>query len=129
LSIGAYREQLMTNVTNLLGTWFLEPVHGPAVGPEAPPARATLEAARPNPSSANAALRFALPRAGRARLQLVDVWGRRVRTLVDGALGAGPHEAVWDGRSEDGRTAPAGLYWARLEADGAVCVRRVVRLR
>ena len=121
--------QLMANVSNLLANWFLEPVHWVAVGPGAPVARLTLETARPNPSSATASLRFALPRAGRARLLLMDVSGRRVRTLVDGALAAGPHEAVWDGRADEGGRVPAGLYWARLEAEGAVCVRRVVRLR
>jgi hypothetical protein len=121
--------QLQANVSNLLANGFLEPANGVAVGPDAPVTRVSLEAARPNPSSVSASLRFALARAGHARLQLVDVSGRRVRTLVDGAVGAGPHEAVWDGRAEDGGLAPAGLYWARLEADGAVCTRRVVRLR
>ena len=121
--------QLTANVSNLLANWFLEAVHWAAVEPGTPVTRVSLESARPNPSSATASLRFALPRAAHARLLIVDVAGRRVRTLVDGTLGTGPHEVVWDGRGEEGGRVSAGLYWARLEAEGTVCVRRVVRLR
>ncbi len=102
---------------------------GVAVEPDAPIARTALAPARPNPSRTTTALRFLLPRAGRVRLAILDVAGRRVRTLLDGALSAGSHEAAWDGRGENGGRAPAGLYWARLEADGAVCTQRLVRLR
>jgi hypothetical protein len=118
-----------TNITNLLGNWFLEPVEWLSVGPNAPAASLLLGPARPNPSHATAWLRFSTPRAGHARLALVDVSGRRVRTLLEGTLGAGPHEAVWDGRADDGHPAPPGLYWATLEANGMVRVQRLVRLR
>ena len=120
--------QLAANVSNLLANWFFESPLA-AVSPGAPVTRALLEPARPNPSSGDAALRFALPRAGHARLVIVDVTGRRIRTLVEGTLAAGPHDAVWDGRAADGHAAPAGLYWAKLETDGSVATRRVVRLR
>jgi len=62
------------------------------------------------------------------RLVLVDVAGRRVRTLVDETLAAGPHELAWDGRDAGGAPAPAGLYWARLDAGGEHATRRLVRL-
>jgi flagellar hook assembly protein FlgD len=74
-------------------------------------------------------LAFSLPRTGPARLVLLDVAGRRVRTLVDGPLVAGAHVMTWDGRDERGASASAGLYWARLEAGGEAAVRRLVRIR
>jgi hypothetical protein len=120
---------LQNNVANLLANGFLEPVVWASVGPGAPPAHLALEAARPNPSRDAVSLRFALPRAGGVRLTLVDVGGRRVRTLLDGEFAAGPHEALWNGRTDDGAPAPAGLYWARLEAGGESAVRRLVRVR
>jgi hypothetical protein len=52
-----------------------------------------------------------------------------VRTLLGGEFAAGPHEALWNGRTDDGAPAPAGLYWARLEAGGETAVTRLVRVR
>jgi aminopeptidase N len=121
--------QLRANVMNLLNAWFLEPVAWVGVEPAAPPIRPQLLAARPNPSRGSITLRFTLPRAGQARLVVLDVGGRRVRTLLDGAMGGGEHEIAWDGRAENGRSAPAGVYWARLEADATACTRRLVRVR
>jgi hypothetical protein len=120
--------QLQANVSQLLANGFLEPGSWASVTPSSAPNRLQLAPVRPNPSKSAVSLRFDLPRAGRARLELVDVAGRHVHTLVDAALAAGPHETTWDGRADDGLLAPAGLYWARLEADGAVATRRVVRL-
>jgi len=121
--------QLAGNVTEILTSWFLEPPGAVGVGGAGGPGtRMTLEPARPNPSSGLTSLRFTLPREGRVRLVLVDVAGRSVRVLFDGSLGAGDHEARWDGRDDSGARAAAGLYWARLEAGGEVAVRRLVRL-
>ncbi len=119
---------LQANVTIVLNAWFLEPVN--LAGAGGPPAPAALAFAPPAPNPARGAtlLRFTTPR-GAARLVLLDVAGRRVRTLVDGALAAGAHELAWDGRDEGGAPAPAGLYWARLEANGERATRRLVRVK
>jgi glucose/arabinose dehydrogenase len=85
-------------------------------------------APRPNPASGDVALRFVLPRAGRARLALFDASGRRVRRIVDADLAAGAHERWWDGRDDAGRAVADGVYFAVLEAAGGRAVRRVLRL-
>jgi zinc metalloprotease ZmpB len=82
-----------------------------------------------NPVRGNAALNFSLSQAGPARLQLIDVSGRVVRTLVDGSMSAGPHAASWNGRGAEGRSLPSGLYFARLDAEGRSIVRRVLMVR
>jgi hypothetical protein len=71
---------------------------------------ATLTA-RPQPHGAN--LRFPLMHEDRVRLDLFDVAGRHVATLVDGDLGPGEHEVAWDGATSRGPVA-TGVYFARL---------------
>jgi hypothetical protein len=86
-------------------------------------------AATPNPFRETARVSFSLPRAETASLSVLDLQGRRVRTLRAGVLASGPHGVTWDGRDEAGARAPSGLYFLRLEAGGETLVRRLARLR
>ncbi|MBD3236440.1 MAG: hypothetical protein GF330_07040 [Candidatus Eisenbacteria bacterium] len=89
-----------------------------------------LYAARPNPFTRNAALRFRLGTAGRAALRIHDVTGRLVRVLLDGPREAGEHEIVWDGLDDAGRAVEAGLFWVQLAApDGYRSCKRMLVLR
>jgi len=120
---------LQNNVTAIVTNWFDEPVNGVAVQFPNAPSRFTLEAARPNPSSGTTRLRFTLPWTAQVRLVLHDVTGRRTRMLLDGPAAPGVHDITWDGRDERGVLAPAGLYWAELDAGRERSVRRLVRVR
>jgi len=75
----------------------------------------TLHAA-PNPFNPQTSLHFEVPDTGAdrvpVRLQIFDLHGRLVETLIDGTLEAGPRSVVWGG------TAAAGVYLARLQVDG-----------
>jgi hypothetical protein len=89
-----------------------------------------LDAARPNPFTHRADIRFHIAAPGRATLAIHDVLGRRIRTLVDDAIGAGEHNYTWDGTDEGGRRVGAGLYWMQLECDGGYrSSKRMIMLR
>jgi flagellar hook assembly protein FlgD len=63
-------------------------------------------------------------------LTLHDAAGRRVRTLVTGAvLTAGPQEAQWNGRDDAGRAVRSGVYYCHLVADGEVRIGKLLLLR
>ncbi len=83
----------------------------------------------PNPFNPVTTIRFELPSAGSARLAVYDVAGRLVRTLVDGGLTAGSHEAVWDGNDASGRAVGSGLYLARLTCGGSALTVRMGLIR
>jgi immune inhibitor A len=96
-------------------------VNGPVVGP-------ALEPARPSPMRGTGQIVFVLPREARARISVLDLQGRVVAMLADGVFTAGRHTATWDGSTEHG-SAPAGLYFVRLAAEGRVFSQRLVRLK
>jgi hypothetical protein len=73
---------------------------------------------RPNPSAGRASVSFVLPARVFASLRIYDVAGRRVRTLVEGDLGAGPWEIVWDGTDDSNRRVATGVYLAVLKCQG-----------
>jgi hypothetical protein len=87
----------------------------------------TLDPAWPNPATGATHLRYALPAPMRVRLEIYDVRGRRVRTLVRDAVEQGGHAAVWDGEGERGESLGPGIYWARLATPAGVRRSRIVR--
>jgi cytochrome c peroxidase len=85
-------------------------------------------AAGPNPFSTSATIRFELPAAARVKLEVFDVTGRAVRRLQDGNLTAGAHAIAWNGLDDRGSEIPGGVYFYRLDANGATRVLRTVRV-
>jgi len=93
------------------------------------PARTAFGVVAPNPSQGNVGIEFTLAAAGRAGLSLYDLFGRRVRTLLDEPLGAGAYRITWNGRNDDGARVPPGFYVVRLEAAGVTGSRRITIVR
>ena len=96
------------------------------------PASFALWPCEPNPARRSGVLRFDLPTSladSRVRLALYSADGRRVRTLHDGALGAGAHALVWDLLGDDGGPVAAGLYFCRLDVGGRALVRKLAVTR
>ena len=87
--------------------------------------RAMLETS-PNPVQADASIRFALPATGPVKLRVFGTDGRAVRTLLDGEQSAGIHELHWDGTGQNGERVPTGVYFYRLETDGATIGRKTI---
>ena len=88
-----------------------------------------LLAPYPNPFHDGLAVRYELAEAAPVEVAVYDVLGRRVRRLVSEHQAAGPHEVPWDGRSESGRAAAAGLYVVRLRAGETSLSHTVVRVQ
>lgn len=83
----------------------------------------------PNPFNPTTWIRFWLPEARTARLEVYDLKGRRVRTLLDGPVAARWNEVRWDGRTDSGSAAPSGVYLYRLDTAVEHLTGRVVLAR
>lgn len=88
-----------------------------------------LAGSRPNPVQGQVMIGFELARPGPARLRVLEASGRQVRLLLDARIAAVPHAALWDGRDELGREAPAGVHFYRLEAGATARTGRLVLLK
>lgn len=100
-----------------------------AVGPgPAPFARLGLRASR-NPFHHRT--EFLVDSSGGEGESLIvyDISGKPVRHLESGVSTVGKHTVTWDGRTDSGGQAPAGVYVARLTAEGRVATTRVALLR
>jgi hypothetical protein len=98
------------------------PLPAPVLGAPAPhPSRVALTVG-PNPAQTTTHFKFALRSAGRVRLTIIDLAGRETATVMDGPLGAGPHDLHW------ASPCAPGVYFARLQAEGVNEVVRFARL-
>jgi hypothetical protein len=83
----------------------------------------------PNPFRGSMTFVIDVPEAsGVVHLEVFDLAGRKIRTIVRTALPAGRHTFSWDGSAQDGRRLAAGVYVARLIGAGRALTRRTTLL-
>ena len=80
----------------------------------------------PNPFNPGTVIPYKLASEGYVRLEVFNLLGQRVATLVDGVQAAGAHTVVWDARDGSGHGVAAGVYIYRLTAGGGMATRRMV---
>lgn len=80
--------------------------------------RLVVGAPYPSPTSGRAQVALRLARSGPLTADVFDARGRLVRRLQQGIMDAGDHVIRWEGDSEGGAPASAGVYWIRVAAEG-----------
>ena len=80
----------------------------------------------PNPFNPSPIIPYQLPAAGHVRLEVFNLLGQRLVTLVDGERSAGVYTAQWDATDSAGRVVGAGVYIYRLSSGGVSATRRMV---
>jgi outer membrane protein assembly factor BamB len=83
----------------------------------------------PNPFNPSTTIMYGLGEASHVTLQVFDVSGHLVRTLVDGERSGGDHSEVWDGKDRAGYAVSSGVYFYRLRAGTFIETRKMILLR
>ena len=90
------------------------------------PERFELGANYPNPFNPSTMIPYQLATAMYVRLEVFNILGQRVATLVDGEQSAGFHTASWDATDAAGEAVAAGVYLYRLSGDGVQATRSML---
>ena len=115
--------ETLTDPTLATDPRWADPFAAPPTASETTPGTGELAILGPNPVRGSATLTVRLPAPADVRLDVFSVTGRRIATLVNGRH-AGKVSARWDASG-----LPAGVYLARLTADGAVTTRTFTVIR
>ena len=83
----------------------------------------------PNPFNPTTRIEFTLEQASEVRLDVYNVLGQRIKTLLEGYLPNGSHEAEWDGTTESGAKVSSGIYFYRLSTDEFSRTRKMMLMK
>jgi flagellar hook assembly protein FlgD len=93
------------------------------------PKKFVLYQNHPNPFNPETTIRYGIPLASNARVEIFNLLGQRIRTLVNKHHEAGTYVIKWDGQKDNGQLAPSGLYIYRFSADNFVQSRKLILMR
>jgi hypothetical protein len=82
----------------------------------------------PNPFNGRTAISYSLPRASHVRLEVFNLLGQRVATLIDGYREYGEHKIIWN-TSDDDASVSSGIYYGRLIVGDEVALRKMTLLK
>ena len=83
----------------------------------------------PNPFNPTTTIAYALPEAGDVTLEVFNINGQVVSTLIDQRQPAGYHEVEWDGHNSNGAPAATGVYFYRLTTNDFVESKKMMLLK
>jgi uncharacterized protein YegL len=93
------------------------------------PATFALYANTPNPFNPTTKITYDLPEPSEVNVEIFDMLGKRVRTLVNQRQSAGRYSVVWDGRDENGQIVSSGIFIYQLRAGKFVQSRKMLLLQ
>ncbi len=93
------------------------------------PATFSLSQNYPNPFNPETRIEFDLPHSSFVSIDIINLLGQRVRTLVFDRLSAGYKAVTWDGRNDGGSDVSSGIYLYRIVTGGFTQSRKMVLLR
>jgi uncharacterized delta-60 repeat protein len=98
-------------------------------GSQQKPAEFTLSQNFPNPFNPSTKIEFTLAKSGFVTLQIYDVLGRKVKTLLSENLPSGYKSVIWDGKNDDGKEVASGVYFYQLRAGDYSEPRKMLLLK
>lgn len=125
-------EFVRTVVSDLEGKSYRVSVSDGAVyfdGLGALPRQFKLEQNYPNPFNPTTTICFSLPNGSDVRLDVYNIMGQRVATLVNEHLQAGEYSVTWDSRCADGQPVASGIYFYRIATEQFTTSRKMVLLK
>ena len=83
----------------------------------------------PNPFNPETTIRFSVPTSGNVKIDIYNIRGQRVTTLLNETLNYGHHSAVWNGTDSNGRSVGSGVYFYRIHAGGENVTNRMLLMK
>jgi hypothetical protein len=99
------------------------------VGFDALPNSYSLNQNYPNPFNPSTTIEFTLPEAGHVSLEIYDILGQRVKSLLESDISSGQYSVSWNGTDNAGNEVRSGTYFYKLTANDFVQTKKMLLIR
>ena len=120
----AQREELFSDLME----WF-------GIGPDAvddvetPVVKSELKANYPNPFNPTTTIVFSLATAEKVEINIYNLKGQKVKTLLSDNLLSGNHSVVWDGKNDKNNSVSSGIYLVKMQTGKTTATRKITMLK
>ncbi len=83
----------------------------------------------PNPFNPTTTISFDLPKAGLVNLDIYNIRGQKVKSLLNEHFTQGNHQVLWNGTDDNGSAVASGVYFARISIEGKATSRKLVLMK
>ena len=83
----------------------------------------------PNPFNPSTTIQYSLPEAAKVQLDIFNVKGQLIKTLVNGEMPAGMHSVVWNGRDMNNQAVASGVYFYRISSPQNTQTKRMLLMK
>jgi hypothetical protein len=83
----------------------------------------------PNPFNPETKIVFNLPEEGNVKLEIYNIKGQKVKTLLDCFMSPGRSEMIWNGKDDNGKQVSSGVYFYKLQTPSKSYVRKCMLLK
>ena len=83
----------------------------------------------PNPFNPETIIRFSLPVNTNVKIDVYNIRGQRVVTLLDETFNQGHHTAIWKGIDANGRSVGSGVYFYRIQTETETIINRMMLMK
>jgi hypothetical protein len=97
--------------------------------PTVTPQFTSLKGNYPNPFNPETTISFALDQTGHVSLDIFNIKGQKIATVVDGTMEAGNHNVVWNGKTDNNREAGSGVYFYRMKSGKYSSTKKMIMMK
>ena len=110
-------------------TWLVHVLEGVISDPVLIPQITNLQQNFPNPFNPVTNINYSLVEAGKVKIEIFNIKGEKIRTLVDENKNVGYHSAIWNGKDNSGKTVASGMYFYNMVTNEYHRIRKMILLK
>jgi len=88
-----------------------------------------LQANFPNPFNPETTISFSIKEAGDVKLEVFNIRGQKVKTIIDNELSADNHQVVWNGKDDRGKSVSSGIYFYKIKTAHYTATRKMILMK
>jgi hypothetical protein len=109
--------------------WLVHVEEGVGIGSTLIPQITKLQQNIPNPFNPETTIHFSLKDAGRVKIEIFNIKGEKIRTLVNEYKNVGFHFTIWNGKDNSGKTVASGMYFYSMISEKYHKIRKMLLVK